>query len=183
MSHSWFCHDRLRSWSIIIHSHETPGRTRFPPTLDEPLSVTNSQTALLSLLLWCQSPKQLPAGLTSESLGVPGLLLLPDFVTEAEEHELLTAVQGRLWTTLAKRRVQHYGHIFDYTVRRWAWCASPPRIVGHTPKGLCSWAHHERCVFGLFRLFPRGLLSQSVVTEIWRTGLSRPPEGERLVGL
>ncbi|MEW5315958.1 MAG: hypothetical protein WDW38_007352 [Sanguina aurantia] len=66
---------------------------------------------------WNPSPKQLPASVASESLRVPGLLLLPGFVTEAEERELLAAVEGGAWTTLAKRRVQHYGHMFDYTAR------------------------------------------------------------------
>lgn len=54
---------------------------------------------------------------TAEELGVPGLCLVHEFVTEAQEAELLAAVDQQPWVDLAKRRVQHYGWEFDYVVR------------------------------------------------------------------
>lgn len=45
---------------------------------------------------------------------VPGLELVPDFVDEAEGWELLAAIDAQPWDTTIKRRVQHYGHAFDY---------------------------------------------------------------------
>jgi hypothetical protein len=55
--------------------------------------------------------------MAAEELGIPGLRLLLDFVSEQEERELLAALERQPWHSLAKRRVQHYGFKFDYTVR------------------------------------------------------------------
>ncbi|MDR5766150.1 MULTISPECIES: alpha-ketoglutarate-dependent dioxygenase AlkB [unclassified Caballeronia] len=48
----------------------------------------------------------------------PGLLLFPEFVSEAEERELITAVDEGPWLPDLKRRVQHYGWKYDYRARR-----------------------------------------------------------------
>jgi hypothetical protein len=57
-----------------------------------------------------------PVATAAADLGVPGLQLLHDFVGEQEEQELLQALDRQSWHSLAKRRVQHYGYRFDYTV-------------------------------------------------------------------
>eukprot|EP00884_Botryococcus_braunii_P003338 jgi/Botrbrau1/13004/Bobra.0389s0003.1 len=49
--------------------------------------------------------------------GIPGLGLIPDFVSEEEEILILQAVQAAPWEHLARRRVQHYGFPFDYIAR------------------------------------------------------------------
>lgn len=59
-----------------------------------------------------------PAATDASSMGVPGLLLLPDFLSEAEEAALLAAVDASPWLELAHRRVQHYGRGFDYCARK-----------------------------------------------------------------
>ncbi len=64
-------------------------------------------------------PPQLPAVLTTAECSVPGLELIPDFVSEEEEKALLALVDSRSWQTLAKRRVQHYGYEFQYEVGNW----------------------------------------------------------------
>uniref|UniRef100_A0A5B7ARV6 RRM domain-containing protein n=1 Tax=Davidia involucrata TaxID=16924 RepID=A0A5B7ARV6_DAVIN len=60
-----------------------------------------------------QPPSQVndlvPVSLVASELNIPGIYLLHDFVTAKEEEELLAAVDGRPWKSLAKRRVQHYG--------------------------------------------------------------------------
>jgi len=61
-------------------------------------------------------PAPLPVALTSGELGVPGLQLLPDFISPTEEAGLMQAVALGCWAELAKRRVQHYGYVFDYAV-------------------------------------------------------------------
>lgn len=53
----------------------------------------------------------------ASELGIPGFFLLHDFVTPAEEQELLVAVDARPWKSLLKRRVQHYGYEFLYETR------------------------------------------------------------------
>ncbi|KAJ0233123.1 Alkylated DNA repair protein ALKBH8 [Hirschfeldia incana] len=58
-----------------------------------------------------------PVSLSSSDLNIPGLFLLPDFVTAEEEQQLLAAVDTQPWIGLAKRRVQHYGYEFCYGTR------------------------------------------------------------------
>lgn len=62
---------------------------------------------------------------TTSNVEVPGLLLIPDFISKDEEEVLLAALNGpdAPWapsqrnfsnTGSVKRRVQHYGYVFDY---------------------------------------------------------------------
>lgn len=57
-----------------------------------------------------------PAVLSAEECGIPGLQLLPEYVSEEEERSLLLALDARPWKQLARRRVQHYGTTFSYLV-------------------------------------------------------------------
>lgn len=50
------------------------------------------------------------------SLSIPGLSLLVDYVTEAEEAALLSCIDAQPWEQAASRRVQHYGRRFSYVV-------------------------------------------------------------------
>ncbi len=54
----------------------------------------------------------------TKPLDVPGLSLLPDFITEAEERELLSVIDQQPWLADLQRRVQHYGYRYDYTARQ-----------------------------------------------------------------
>ncbi len=49
---------------------------------------------------------------------VPGMSLLPDFITETEERELLSVIDQQPWLADLQRRVQHYGYRYDYTARQ-----------------------------------------------------------------
>lgn len=57
-----------------------------------------------------------PAVVSSEACGIAGLYLVPDFITAEEEEALLAEIDLRHWDKLARRRVQHYGKVFDYKV-------------------------------------------------------------------
>ena len=46
---------------------------------------------------------------------VPGLIFIPDFITEKEEEELRAAIDRNEWRTDISRRVQHYGWLYDYS--------------------------------------------------------------------
>ena len=46
---------------------------------------------------------------------VPGLIYIPDFLSEQEEDDLLSTVDSQTWNTSLKRRTQHYGRRYDYT--------------------------------------------------------------------
>ncbi|XP_010478904.1 PREDICTED: alkylated DNA repair protein alkB homolog 8 [Camelina sativa] len=58
-----------------------------------------------------------PVSLVDSELNIPGLFLIPEFVSVEEEQQLLAAVDARPWIGLAKRRVQHYGYEFCYGTR------------------------------------------------------------------
>jgi alkylated DNA repair dioxygenase AlkB/SAM-dependent methyltransferase len=71
-----------------------------------------------------ESPRSECTSLT-EHVTVPGLVLVPDFVSEAEEKVLMAVLTGPQapWAPsqstpsnvgVVKRRVQHYGYVFDY---------------------------------------------------------------------
>ncbi|NP_001148410.1 nucleic acid binding protein [Zea mays] len=58
-----------------------------------------------------------PVAHAASELGIPGIYMVQEFVTAAEEQELLSAVDSKTWKRLAKRRVQHYGYEFLYETR------------------------------------------------------------------
>ena len=61
---------------------------------------------------------ELPNALLNVSL--PGLIVIHNFISEAEEEHLITKIYGEngenQWIDLKKRRVQHYGHNFEYDI-------------------------------------------------------------------
>ncbi|KAF4710385.1 Alkylated DNA repair protein alkB 8, partial [Perkinsus olseni] len=48
----------------------------------------------------------------------PGLTVIPDFITEDEEKRLLAVVDEGDWDETIRRRVQHFGHAFNYAFLR-----------------------------------------------------------------
>ena len=50
-------------------------------------------------------------------MAIHGLRYIEDFVTEAEELQLLEAVDREAWLTDIQRRVQHFGYRYDYKAR------------------------------------------------------------------
>ena len=49
---------------------------------------------------------------------IPGLVYVPEFITEAEEKRLLACIDRAEWSTDLQRRVQHYGWRYDYKQRQ-----------------------------------------------------------------
>ena len=116
----------------------SPARPR--PTF--PLPPAAAPTPGVHLPGCCAAPPQVsaeellkrlvPAELHAEACGVPGLLLLLDFVTEEAEAALLALVDREPWIQLKHRRVQHYGAAFDYPQRlldRVAACPPIPPVL------------------------------------------------------
>jgi alkylated DNA repair dioxygenase AlkB len=80
---------------------------------------------------------------------ISGLSLLADFITEAEEFELLSVIDQQPWLADLQRRVQHYGYRYDYTARQ----VTADLYLGALPEWLQPLAtrlHHE----GLFATAP-----------------------------
>ncbi len=86
-------------------------------------------------------PGRLPAPPISEShvksdeetQGIPGLKLVRNFLTEAEEREIIAKIDTNDWSNELERRVQHYGWRYDYKSRQ----VDPSMHIGPLP----DWAN------------------------------------------
>lgn len=58
------------------------------------------------------------AGTAVRQLDIPGLTYVPNFLTEAEEEDIVAEIDRNEWIEDLKRRVQHYGWRYDYKARR-----------------------------------------------------------------
>lgn len=76
---------------------------------------------------------------------VPGLIYVPEFLSQREQEQVLGAVDDAEWSTELQRRVQHYGWRYDYKGRR----VSKDMRLGNLPRwasGLAHRLHNERLV-------------------------------------
>ena len=64
----------------------------------------------------------------TEHIEVPGVQVVNDFITDEEASMLLTEIDARPWDTSIKRRVQHYGHAFDYATLKIAQPGTVPAM-------------------------------------------------------
>ena len=83
-----------------------------------------------------------------EPAGVPGLKYMLDFISEGEEMDLVTEIDGAGWSTELQRRVQHYGWRYDYKARQ----IDASMRIGPLPE----WAVH----------LARRLVSSRLLTEL-----------------
>jgi len=83
------------------------------------------------------------------SAAISGLTYLPNYITAAQEADLLEAIDTQPWITELKRRVQHYGYRYDYKTRG----VSQKDHLGTPPEWIQSYAAglHQR---GLFPQIP-----------------------------
>lgn len=65
----------------------------------------------------------------ADYLGVPGLTYCRDFLDEREQAAALAAIDQGQWDTSLKRRVQHFGHRYDYKART----VDPTTFLGELP--------------------------------------------------
>lgn len=66
------------------------------------------------------------------SADVSGLRIVKGFLHQGAQAELLAAIDAREWSAELRRRVQHYGHRYDYKSRRMG--------AGETATPLPSWS-------------------------------------------
>lgn len=60
---------------------------------------------------------------------IPGLRYLPDYLSASEQSEFLDLLDAQLWLSELKRRVQHYGYVYDYKKR----AVDPSMYLGALP--------------------------------------------------
>ena len=68
---------------------------------------------------------------------IPGLTLHPDFISRAEEGDLLSMIDAQPWRADLQRRVQHYGYRYDYKARQ----VTPDLYLGPLPAWLQDLAY------------------------------------------
>ncbi|MGL5784827.1 MAG: alpha-ketoglutarate-dependent dioxygenase AlkB [Alphaproteobacteria bacterium] len=76
-----------------------------------------------------------PFNLFEPTLSVPGLSYLPCFITPDQENELIEEIDSQTWILELKRRVQHYGYVYDYKSRR----LDSSQYLGSMPNWLNLW--------------------------------------------
>ncbi|MGW0969967.1 alpha-ketoglutarate-dependent dioxygenase AlkB [Streptomyces sp. NPDC002516] len=101
-----------------------------------------------------ETPGQLSLGIDAisqlkPSLAVPGLRYIADWLTPDASQSLLSIVDAAEWSGQLKRRVQHYGHRYDYGRRT----VSDDRQAPAPP--LPTWAREAAA-----RLASEGLMDQ-----------------------
>ena len=64
------------------------------------------------------TPLQSPIKSDEPAYRVPGLTLVPRFLGEGEEEEILERIDQSAWSNELSRRVQHYGWRYDYKARQ-----------------------------------------------------------------
>ncbi|MCU0511065.1 MAG: alpha-ketoglutarate-dependent dioxygenase AlkB [Anaerolineae bacterium] len=89
---------------------------------------------------------------------IPGLHYVADFVTPAEQAALLAAVDAQPWLDTLRRRVQHYGYLYDYRRRT----ITPEMFLGPLP----AWAQALAQRFEQAGLAPWPA-DQMIVNEYW----------------
>ena len=78
----------------------------------------------------------------TESVFARGAVIVPDFVTPAEEERILLRIAQATWMTELRRRVQHYGYRYDYRG------ASRPEPAAPFPRWVSVMADRLREHFG-----------------------------------
>ena len=61
---------------------------------------------------------------------IPGLTYLPNYLSAAEQDGLLAVIDQGVWITDLKRRVQHFGYVYDYKKRQ----LDPSMYLGALPE-------------------------------------------------
>jgi len=61
-----------------------------------------------------ESKLDLTTTLEADSIEIPGLTYVPEYITFEEQNQLIHAIDQQEWSMKLKRRVQHYGYRYDY---------------------------------------------------------------------
>lgn len=134
-----------------------------------------------------QPPQQTHVHTDVEALCIPGLSLLLEYVSPAEEAALLACVDAQPWERAAARRVQHYGRRFSYVVRVQHRCRAcvvvAPSSNQHgthatAPAAYHASAHQERGVASQ----PAPLLPADIAAVAHRASTERLLQGHSVRG-
>lgn len=71
---------------------------------------------------------------------IPDLIYIPNYISRSEETKLIALIDAQIWQNPFKRRVQHYGYIYDYKNRK----VTEELFIGILPAWLDSLASRFR---------------------------------------
>ena len=97
-----------------------PVRMRVPTTAicEEALDVESFRRAVAVEAGTLPDPPAVRGrGVRFETVDVPDLLYVADFLSEGEEDHVVTVIDQSAWSSELQRRVQHYGWRYDYRAR------------------------------------------------------------------
>lgn len=117
-------------------------RMRLPPStqIEETLDALSFRRCIATEGADAAAIPDPPGVAASPEPPVPGLVYVPQFLSEAEEAELVSTIDRAEWRTELRRRVQHYGWRYDYKARQ----VDPSMRLGPLPAWATSLA--ERLV-------------------------------------
>lgn len=78
---------------------------------------------------------------------IDGLHYIPDFISVSDEAELLQIIDAQYWRADLRRRVQHYGYVYDYKARnisRDLWLGALPDWLSEMTTKLVAAKHFQR---------------------------------------
>lgn len=99
---------------------------------------------------------------TLSSPAISGQVVVHDFVSKSEEEELLRHVNSNQWRDDLKRRVQHYGWVYDYKARS----VNPENYLGPLPSWLTPLLQRMHSV----GLVPPEVVFDQVIVNEYRPG-------------
>ena len=150
-----------------------PVRTRLPSAavLEEVLDVDSFRRAVAVETGTLPNPPVANAyRIQSQTVHVPGLLYVSEFLGEGEEEDVVAVIDQSAWSSELHRRVQHYGWRYDYKARQ----IDSSMRLGRLPEWAARMARRLQSS-GLLRDLP----DQVIVNEyIGNQGISRHIDSE-----
>ncbi|MFK7907431.1 MAG: alpha-ketoglutarate-dependent dioxygenase AlkB [Chitinophagales bacterium] len=90
-----------------------------------------------------------PSSENSTIQDIAGLTYIPDYINNKLQNRLLEVINQQSWRGDLKRRVQHYGYVYDYKSRG----INPNMYLGELPK-FCQYFAEKFYEEGLFGAIP-----------------------------
>jgi len=84
-------------------------------------------------------PTEIPVPMSASEIitQLPGLIIIPDWISEDDEKSIMNEIESQAWDTTIKRRVQHYGFRFEYSRLDVDKTVKPTPFPKHSQELLC----------------------------------------------
>ena len=112
-------HSAFKDWLVSASiSFRLPRPTEVAAIDRKPVDIENVEARPAFELQSPQLPSKSSKRKAASVVKAPdGLIIIPDFISSAEEASLLADIEVAEWSSILSRRVQHYGWRYDYKAR------------------------------------------------------------------